>query len=174
VTLYHYLAEGMFFLIAGMTLLGGVLAVSARQLMHSVLGLAVTFLGVAGMYIYLGSLFLSLMQILIYLGAIGIVLVFGVMIGYTPRQEVEDKMRGENLLLAVPACGAGFVLLWIAIGQMTWEPAAERAADFSIRQVGFGLLHSFCLAFELISILLLIAIIGAILVANSQEDPDGQ
>ncbi len=167
---YQYVSEVFFFLLVVLTLFGGLLAVKARVLMHSVLGLAVTFLGVAGLYLYLGSIFLSMMQILIYLGAIGIVLVFGVMVGYTPRQVVEEKIRGENVLLAVPTCLAGFAMLWIAIGRTEWASAPERINDFALKSVGKALLYDFCLAFELISVLLLIAVVGAIIVVNSQED----
>ncbi len=96
---------------------GGFLAIGARMLIHSLLGLSVTFLGVAGLYIYLGELFSSVMQVLIYGGAICIVLVFGIMVGYTPRQIVETRIRGENLLLAVPTCLLAMGLLYFAIRQ---------------------------------------------------------
>ena len=161
--------EAVFYGFVFLTVFGGLLAVRTQILMYTVLGAAVAFLGVAGLFMFLGSLFLSMMQILIYLGAIGIVLVFGVMVGYTPRQVVESKIRGENLYLAVPTCAAGFVMLWIAIGRTDWIPAAARLEDYSIETVGMRLLHDFCLAFELISVLLLIAIVGAIIAVNSQE-----
>lgn len=169
-TVAHYLIEAVFWVFMTVTVAGGLLAVKARILMHMVLGLALAFLGVAGMYAYLGSMFLAVMQILIYLGAICIVLVFGIMVGYTPRQMVEEKIRGENLLLAVPACVAGFVLLRIAIAKSKWLPAAERSADFTLKSVGLKLLNEYSLAFELVSVLLLVAMIGAVLVATDRKE----
>lgn len=172
---YYLISEIIFYLLVLLTMAGAILAVSARMLIHAVIGLAVTFLGVAGFYFYLGSPFLSMMQILIYLGAIGIVLVFGVMIGYTPRQIVETKIRGENLLLALPTCAAALFVLHLAVKRAHWLPPAHRLGDFSLQRVGLSLLYDFCLAFELISLLLLIAMVGAIIIVNSQEDaPDGK
>ncbi len=173
-TVYAFIAEIMFFVLVVLTCAGALLAVKARILLHAVLGLGVSFLGVAGLYIHLGSLFLSMMQILIYLGAIGIVLVFGVMVGYSPRQVVESKIRGENLLLALPASAAGLLMLWVAISRTKWNPADDITGSFAIREVGLGLLHEYCLVFELISVLLLIAVVGAVIVVNSQEESDGE
>jgi len=173
-TEYQLLAEAVFYLLILLTLAGALLAVTARILIHAVVGIAVTFLGVAGFYFYLGSPFLSMMQILIYAGAISIVLVFGTMIGYTPRQIVETKIRGENLLFALPACAAALVVLLVAFGKTLWTPAGNRISDFSPERIGHRLLYDFSLAFELISLLLLIAMVGAIIVINSQEDSDGQ
>lgn len=167
---YAWCSEILFYLLVAVTLAGAILAVQGRILIHALLGLAVTFIGVAGLYFYLGSPFLSMMQILIYLGAITIVLVFGTMIGYTPRQIVETKIRGENLLLAVPTCVVAVAVMGIAFVRTHWMSAARRIGDFSLLRVGQSFLHDFCLAFELISLLLLIAMVGAIIVVNSQEE----
>ena len=172
-TEYRVLAEAVFYALMLLTLSGALLAVTARVLIHAVVGLAVTFLGVAGFYIYLGSLFLSMMQILIYAGAITIVLVFGSMIGYTPRQIVETRIRDEHLRLALPASLAALCLLCPALLRTAFVPAA-RHADFLIATVGRRLLYDCALAFELISLLLLLAMVGAVIVVNSQEDTDAQ
>lgn len=172
---YQIISEIIFWLLVVITIGGGFLAIGARMLIYSLVGLSITFLGVAGLYIYLGSLFVSLLQVLIYGGAICIVLVFGIMVGYTPRQIVETHIRDENLLLAVPTCVLGVVLLYSAIRHTHWVPAAQRLLDYSIERVGHTLLYDFCLGFELISLLLLVGMVGAIIVTNSQEDDsDGQ
>ena len=163
---YQIISEIIFWLLVLITMGGGFLAIGARMLIYSLLGLSITFLGVAGLYIYLGSLFISLLQVLIYGGAICIVLVFGIMVGYTPRQIVETRIRSENLLLAVPTCGLGVALLYFAIRRTGWVPAAQRLTDYSIERVGHTLLYDFCLGFELISLLLLVGMIGAIIVVQ--------
>jgi len=170
---YQIISEIIFWLLVLITMGGGFLAIGARMLIHSLLGLSITFLGVAGLYIYLGSLFISLLQVLIYGGAICIVLVFGIMVGYTPRQIVETRIRSENLLLAVPTCVLGVALLYFAIRRTGWVPAAQRLSDYSIERVGHTLMYDFCLGFELISLLLLVGMIGAIIVSNSQEEESG-
>ncbi|PLX47597.1 MAG: NADH-quinone oxidoreductase subunit J, partial [Desulfobacteraceae bacterium] len=75
-TFYQIIAEGLFFAFVILVILGSLITIRAKILMQTVLGLAVALLGVAGIYFYLGSMFLTLMQILVYVGAICIVLVF--------------------------------------------------------------------------------------------------
>ncbi len=163
--------EAVFYAFIALTVAGGVLAVRTQILMYTVLGAALAFLGIAGLFMFLGSLFLCMMQILIYLGAICIVLVFGIMVGYTPRQVAEQGIRSQNLLLAVPACIAAVILLRGAVGRTVWPASPDAARDFSLAAVGRQLLERYGLAFELISVLLLIAIIGAIIVVTVKEDP---
>jgi NADH-quinone oxidoreductase subunit J len=170
---YRTISEIIFWLLVLITMGGGILAIGARMLIYSLLGLSITFLGVAGLYIYLGSFFLSVMQVLIYGGAICIVLVFGIMVGYTPRQIVEARIKGENLLLAVPTCVLAMGLSYFAIRTTGWSAAPQRLADYSIERIGRSLMYDFSLCFELISLLLLLAMIGAIIVVNSQEEDSG-
>ncbi len=170
---YHIISEITFWFLVLITVGGGLLAVKARILIYSLLGLSVTFLGVAGLYIFLGSFLLSVMQIIIYGGAISIVLVFGIMVGYTPRQVVDTHIRGENLLLALPTCLLAMGLLYFAIRLTSWSAAPQRLSDYSIERIGHHLLYDFSMCFELVSLLLLIGMVGAIIVVNSQEEDSG-
>ena len=170
---YQFVAEIFFITFILLTLMGSWLAVSARILMHSVLGLAVCLLGVAGLYFYLGSMFLTFMQILIYMGAVCIVLVFGIMVGYTPNESAEKHVLSRNMLLGLAASGVtAFLLVAIAIVKSTWTPVAETVGDFSIEWLGESLLLDYCLAFELISVILLIAIVGAIILARGGREEE--
>lgn len=168
---YHIIAEIMFVAFILLSVLGSWLAVNARVLMHSVLGLAVCLLGVAGLYFYLGSMFLTLMQIMIYVGAICIVLVFGIMVGYTPTESAEKTDLGRNMVLGIVSSGiAGFLLIAAAFGKTIWETTEKTGRDFSIEWVGESLLYKYCLAFELISVVLLIAIVGSIILARGGRE----
>jgi NADH-quinone oxidoreductase subunit J len=169
---YQYIAEALFFAFILLIFTGSLLAVRTRILMHAVLGLAVALLGVAGLYFYLGSMFLTLMQILIYVGAICIVLVFGIMVGYTPTEVAEKHITGRNFVLAVSAGIAVFLLLAVGIRHTMWEPAAERLGDFSLTFLGENFLYRYCLAFELISVVLLAAIIGSIILARGGREEE--
>lgn len=165
--LYRYLAETGFFLFVAMVAYGGFVAMRARYLMNAVLGLSLSLLGVAGLFFYLGSQFLALMQILICIGAICIIIAFGVMVGPKPKLEAERRVIGErNMLLALSACAAGFCLLSAAILRANWTPATKRSGDFSVKYLGENLLYQFCLPFELISVVLLVAIIGALIISD--------
>jgi NADH:ubiquinone oxidoreductase subunit 6 (subunit J) len=127
----------------------------------------VALLGVAGIYFYLGSMFLTLMQILIYVGAICIVLIFGIMVGYTPTEVAEKAIKDwRNKFLAVSSAVTSFLLILACVLKTDWIPAAAQNRDFSAAHLGREFLYTYCLAFELISVILLIAIIGAIILAR--------
>ena len=167
---YRYIAETLFYAFMILTFMGGFMAVRSRDLMHAVLGLAVSLLGVAGLYFHLGSPFLTMMQILIYVGAVCIIIVLGVMLGNTPDQLAKMNLKGRNMVLAVGACAAAFLTLFATLSVTGFAPAAEQIGDMSIRFVGQSLLFQYCLAFELISIILLTAIIGAIILARDGRE----
>ncbi|MBU0767662.1 MAG: NADH-quinone oxidoreductase subunit J, partial [Proteobacteria bacterium] len=150
-------------------------------LMQTILGLAVALLGVAGIYFYLGSMFLTLMQILVYVGAICIVLVFGIMVGYTPTEAAEKAIKDwRNKFLAVSAAVTAFLLILACVLKTDWIPAVADDRNFSAAHLGEEFLYTYCLAFELISVILLIAIIGAIILARGgtggmmTDDPAGK
>ncbi|WP_305041119.1 NADH-quinone oxidoreductase subunit J family protein [Geoalkalibacter sp.] len=167
---YRYLAECIFFGFIALIFFGGLLTVRARLLMHAVLGLAVAFIGVAGLFFHLGSPFMAMMQVLIYVGAVCVMLVFGVMVGQAPTRTGQPRLTGHNRQLAAGSCGLGFVLLTATLVRTRWAAAAERVGDFSMQHLGESFLHRFVLAFELISVILLIAILGAIIIARSPEE----
>lgn len=171
---YQNVAEVLFLAFIFLVIGGSFIVLRTKVLMHTVLGLAVTLLGVAGIYFYLGSMFLALMQILIYVGAICIVLIFGIMVGYTPTEMAEKNIRGKrNVLLAVSAAGAAFFLLIAGVLKTEWTSAATAGRDFSAGHVGKSFLYEYCLAFELISVILLVAIVGAIILARGADEDNG-
>jgi NADH-quinone oxidoreductase subunit J len=164
---YRLLTEAVFVIFIIFIFSGGLVAVSAKYLMNALLGLALSLLGVAGLYFQLGSPFLALMQTLIYVGAVCVIIAFGIMVGPKPKPAEEKRLMGRrNFLLASLAAAAGFILFLIPIINVTWVPAKSRTGDFSVTFLGENLLNQFCLPFELISVLLLTAIIGALIIAN--------
>lgn len=167
---YEYIAEALFYGFMILTFMGGFIAIRSKMLMHAVLGLTVSLFGIAGLYFHLGSPFLAMMQILIYVGAVCIMIVLGVMLGNTPDQLAAKNLTGRNMILALIACTTGFISLFVAIGQTKFAPAAEQIGDMSIRFVGENLLFKYCLAFELISVVLLTAILGAIILARGGRE----
>ncbi len=168
---FEYIAEILFYALVCLTFTGGIVAVRAKLLMHAVLGLAATLFGVAGLYFHLGSPFLAMMQILIYVGAVCIIIVMGVMLGNTPDQLAAKNLTGRNLPLALLACLTGFVSLFVAtIIRTEFTVATEKVGDMSIEFVGESLLLQYCLAFELISVVLLTAILGAIILARGGRE----
>lgn len=160
--------SGLVFLgMIGLTVAGALLATNARRLMHAVAGLALCFVGVAGIYYFLNSPFIALMQILIYVGAVCITFVFAVMLA-----EPDDmrKVNKRNILVGPFSILVSGVLVWglVALAVMTnWPKAPVRLNDGSLEKIGESLLGRYSMSFELISIVLLVAIIGSLVLARA-------
>jgi NADH-quinone oxidoreductase subunit J len=160
------LATMAFLLVVGMTLVGALIAVGARNIFHNVLGLALSLIGVAGLFVFLNSPFVALMEILIYVGAICIAICFAIMLS----QPLYIKGPPRSLLKGLGAMlGAGAVTAFLLLltKKTKWVPAAERSTDWSITTIGHYLLTNYALIFEVISLLLLVAMLGAIVTARN-------
>jgi NADH:ubiquinone oxidoreductase subunit 6 (subunit J) len=148
------------------TIAGALVAIVAKSLIRSVSGLALCFVGMAGLYYFLHSPFLALMQIVIYVGAICIMIMFTMMLA-EPRESMETTLRGRVLsVLALIGCSLMAAGLMFLVGTSSW-PVTERVNAATVRDIGRDLLNRHGLVFELISVVLLIAILGAILIARS-------
>lgn len=157
---------GLIFLIMVMvTLAGALIAATSERVVRAVAGLVVCFTGVAGAYYFLNSPFVSMMQILIYVGAVCITISFAIMLA-SPEQ---NKPTGPTNLFSGPL---GFMVASLIFGGMTalalrteWQPMPKTASG-SVREIGLQFLTTHAMVFELISIVLLIAIIGAVVIAR--------
>jgi NADH:ubiquinone oxidoreductase subunit 6 (subunit J) len=167
-TAYPFLRALCFAGAAGVTLVGAVIAAASRRLVYSVSGLALSFVGLAGLYVFLNSPFLALMQILVYVGAVCVVIMFALMLADSLDEKAASRSR------AVLAGIASFlvasmlaVALIVLIGKTTWMAKAAPVDAGSVQDLGRALLGRFGLAFELISVVLLLAILGALVVART-------
>ena len=154
-----------FFLVVAMTILGALIAVAARNIFHNVLGLALALFGVSGLFLYLNSPFVALMEILIYVGAICIAICFAIMLSeplYLPR----PPRNRFKLMGAALGAGAVFAFLGLLLKKTQWTPAAEQSTDWSITTLGHYLLTYYSLIFEVVSLLLLVAMLGAVVTAR--------
>jgi NADH-quinone oxidoreductase subunit J len=159
------IATVAFFLVVAITLIGALIAVAARNIFHNVLGLALSLIGVAGLFLYLNSPFVALMEILIYVGAICIAICFAIMLSeplYLPR----PPRKMTKILGAMAGAGLVFVFLALLTKKTKWVPAAQRSTDWSVTTIGHYLLTNYALIFELVSLLLLVAMLGAIVIAR--------
>ena len=148
------------------------LAVGARNIVHAVFGLGLCLCGVALAFLALGSPFVAAMEVLIYIGGITVAMVFAIMLSTIGRNEPRDGVT-RRLLAAAAALAffaAGFVLIR-GMGAPPPPPDVTEAA-WSVEQIGRDLLDRYNLAFEALSVVLLLAIIGAITIAaRSEADP---
>lgn len=148
---------------------GALIAVLSARLIRSVCGLAICCLGLAGLYYFLHSPFLALMEILIYVGAVCVTIVFAIMLA-EPEEPANDESHGSAWLwsgVALAAAGAIFWGLWRLGVHADWARPVSRVNDGSIQAIGGSLLTTYSLAFELISLALLVAILGALAIART-------
>lgn len=159
------MAQMAFWIIVGFTLAGAVVAVFARNILYNVMGLVLALTGVAGLYVYLNSMFIGLMQLLIYVGAVCVAIVFAIMLSRPLHLETPERKMPKVVMASV----ASFLFVAGIIGvtfRTAWKPAAERSADWSVTTIGELLLTRYDLVFEVISVVLLVAILGAIVTAG--------
>ena len=159
------LAQAAFWFTVGVTLTGSLLAVIPKNIVHNVMGLALAMFGVTGIYLYLGSQFVAMMQLLIYVGAICVTYIFAIMLSPPLMLEL-PKRRQAKLLSALVVSGVTFLAMALMILRFQWQPLSSPSRDWTIKTLGQQMLTRYFLVFELISLLLAIAIIGAILIAG--------
>lgn len=160
------LAGLVFFGFVLLIILGGLLATNAANLVRAVSGLALCLVGVAGIYYFLGSPFLALMQVLIYAGAVCIAIMFAVMLAEPQSDRPGHKVHP---LAGAGAATAGALMAWglAALAfKTTWPTAAPLTAAAPLEDVGRAMMTTFVVSFELISLILLVAIIGSLVLAK--------
>jgi len=158
-------AADLVFALSAVTALGGAaLAVLLRNIFHNILGFALGMLGVAGIFLSLGADFLAAAFVLVYVGAVAIAMVYAVMLSHPldqpARPRAVTKVIGAAGLAAMVAAS-----LWGVIRGAPWTPWNERPPA-SAAAIGVRFLTDYVLAFELISVLLLVAMMGAVMVAR--------
>lgn len=145
-------------------------AALARKIVHSAFALMATFFGVAGIYAILGSDFLAVTQVLVYVGGIMVLIVFGVLL--TDRVPDEYKVgTPRRYLPALVAGGLTFAALASALKATKWpggSAAWDAPAASSVEGIGRSLLTDYLIPFEFASILLLVVLVGAARLARGQ------
>jgi NADH-quinone oxidoreductase subunit J len=143
---------------------GGVMVV--RNLLHAVLFLILTFIAVAGLFVLLQAQFLAMAQIVIYVGAIAVLLLFAILL--TPRagrDNGETRAAGPAVLLSIAVAA----LLLFVIHDTDWATVAERP-ETGVAELGEALLSTWVLPFLVASVLLTAALVGAIMLTRSPEE----
>lgn len=159
----------VFALAVGLTIGGALIAALTKRIIRGVSGLMIACIGLAGLYYFLNSPFLALMEILIYVGAVCVTIVFGVMLS-EPDEPARQSRRASTIAWSVGALLVAAGIFW-AISLLSlrgpWVVPAERVNDGSVHAIGISLLTTYSMAFELISLVLLVAILGALVIARS-------
>ena len=159
------LADVIFVLVAFVTVAGALATVLARSIIYAMLGLVTTMFGIAGLYIYLNAPFIAMMQILIYVGAISILIAFAIMVAGPLWQRPKEWSTGTRFIAALVVTAVSFFLFVKIVIQSKWLPGMYSASNLTTKDIGRVLFDKLMLPFELISLLIVVAIVGAIMLA---------
>jgi len=159
----------VFIILSAIALIGALGVVLNRRLFRSALFLVLSFVGVAGFYILLEVELLAMIQLLIYVGAIAILIIFAIMLS---RQALaaDDKVLNEQWVLGVLVAVLLLAALVYILVQVNWPVVEAAAPANSIQRLGESLVspNEFVLPFEIASVLLLVALVGAVIIAREK------
>lgn len=161
-----------FYILAVIIITSGVMLLTLSKVMHMAVALGGVFLGVAGVFILLGADFLGLVQVLIYAGAITILMVFALMLTQKGDDTVApDPGRGRTWLSLIGTVGLAVVILLVVRGT-NWpvsQPNTEPFSQPTVNLIADALFHTYTVPFELISLVLTAALVGAVVIARKEE-----
>lgn len=157
----------LFYVFALMILGGGLIVVYARNIVHSGFALLGTFAGVAGLYGLLSATFIAAAQLLVYVGGVLIVILFAIMLT-RGIENVRESNPSQGLIPAtlIGAITAG-LLIFIAL-TFPWQSKPLTAVDSSVHPLGHALLSTWVIPFEFLSVLLLAALVGAVMLVRKE------
>ena len=153
----------VFWLLAALTLGSALMVAAVRDLIHAVLFLILSFIGIAGLYLTLSADFVAVVQVLIYAGAISVLMLFAILL--TPRAARDNAAVSYKAPISVIAGLVGAIIVFVAV-RTDWPTADDDRFDTTARAIGNALLDPFVLPFEVASVLLLVAMLGAIILVR--------
>ena len=159
----------LFYFLALITVLGALITAFSRNIVHSAFGLMASMVGVAGLYGYMSADFLAIVQLIVYVGGIIVLILFAVMFTGDIR-EVKSSNKSVNLLWAIPFIAA---LIGVIVGAESKVTFISKTTSLynkpTTRMIGDTLLSNYVLPFEVISVLLLAVLLGAVHVARKYK-----
>jgi NADH-quinone oxidoreductase subunit J len=159
-----------FAIIASITLASAIAAIMLRNLVHCALSLTLTFAGLAALYLQLNAQFVGFAQILVYVGAVAILIVFAILL----TREIDS---GEQRLFSsswkggvVVAVAVFAVLTYAVASSLVLKRPPTTEPEFTVRQLGQELMTQYVLPLEVIGLLLTAALIGAVIIAMHEKE----
>lgn len=159
----------IFYLFAAVTLVSGLMVISSGNIVRSAFYLLATLFGISGLYVLLGADFVAVTQIMVYIGGILILLLFGVMLT-SNITNVEIKKGKTAVLPAIIGVGVLLGSIVSILMKTNWKIELSEIPQTTTYDLGKLLITDYVLIFELLGILLLIALIGAASMARRDQD----
>ncbi len=161
-------ADILFYMLAAMILGSGILSVTTRHIFRAAIFLLFSLIGVAGMYFWMQYEFIAAVQIVVYVGGITVLIIFSIFLTQQAGEKLPEQKMGRQLFAALAAfCGFAFIMLQIL--RHSFIGTTKTTAEPSVVNIGNQMLGveqgGYALPFEVVSILLLAALIGCIVIA---------
>ena len=159
-----------FYIISALTVVGGLAAVLLKNTVHCALALTLAFLGLALLFLQLDAQFAGFAQILVYIGAVAILVVFAILLtrgSETPKEGVFSKTWLAGLVIAAAVFA---VLGWVILRAAPWLPRSTPAPTVTVNQIGQALMGRYVLPLEIVAVLLTAALVGAVIVAMHEKE----
>ena len=160
----------IFLLIALMTLAGAVAAITLRNLVHCALALTVTFAGLAMFYLQLNAQFVGFAQILVYIGAVAILIVFAILLTRGGEPQVQAVFSSSWVVGAIIALAIFGILTGVILSTRALPQRVAAVAEAPVRQIGDELMNHYVLPLEVVGLLLTAALIGAVIIAMHKRE----
>jgi NADH:ubiquinone oxidoreductase subunit 6 (subunit J) len=160
----------LFFLLAFGVVGAGIAVVTLRNIIHSAVAMMICFGSLAGMYALLGAPIVAAAQVLIYLGAISVLILFAIMLTQAGDATLPAPFHRQVPIAAVVALAIVGLVGWAVI-QTDWGVASQAVAA-TVDAIATAVFTTYALPFEIISLLILVAIIGAIFLARRPEEDE--
>lgn len=159
----------VFWILAVITVFGGLAAVTLKNTVHCALALTAAFAGLALLFLQLDAQFAGFAQILVYIGAVAILVVFAILLtrgSETPSEGVFSRTWFTGLLIAAAVFA---VLAWAVIHSSAALPHETAAPEVTVQQIGNALMGRYVLPLEIVALLLTAAMLGAVMVAMHEK-----
>ena len=160
----------IFYILAALTIGGGLAAVLLKNLVHAALATTVAFAGLALLYLELDAQFAGFAQILVYIGAVAILIVFAILLtrgSDLPKDGVFSKTWALGLVIAA---GVFAVLGWAVLASVSAVPQQNTVPSVTVHDIGNALVGRYVLPLEIVALLLTAATIGAVIVAMHEKE----
>jgi NADH-quinone oxidoreductase subunit J len=159
-----------FYLLSGLAVLGGVLVITRKNAVHSALALILTLLALAGLYLMLYAPFVAGVQIILYAGGIMVLFLFVIMLVNLEHSEKEDQFNHQWVagVLAAAALSGLFLATYVTGRALFPQRVLQLPEQSNTQSVAVLLYGNYMFSFEIASLLLLVAIIGAVVMAKKR------
>ena len=154
-----------FYLVSVLTVAGGLAAMLLKNTVHCALALTLAFAGLALLFLQLDAQFAGFAQILVYIGAVAILVVFAILLT-RDFETAKDKVFSGTWLAGLAIAAAVFsVLGWAVLRTVPYLPQSTPAPKVSVNEIGGALMGRYVLPLEIVAVVLTVALIGAVIVA---------